>query len=155
MTRDDFEFSFVVHGPPCSKKRGKGALLHPFRGKGKPQYCPICKRKLLAVVINSSTAERWQRKAVAELESQWKFEPIPKTIPINARIVSYLPTARLIDADNLYAGPGDALQEAGILEDDCSIVSHDGSRRLIDRKNPRAEITLTPATIVEKVKVTG
>jgi len=145
MTRDDFSFHFVVYGRPCSQKNSKGAVIHKAQ-PGKPaQRCPACGSRIVATVINSKRAVQWRRLALEQLTAQWKYEAIPKSIPINAAIVSYLPTARLIDADNLYAGPGDALQEAGILEDDCSIVSHDGSRRRIDRKKPRVEITLTPA----------
>jgi hypothetical protein len=36
------------------------------------------------------------------------------------------------------------MQAAGVLVDDFQIASHDGSRRYLDRQNPRVEITLTP-----------
>lgn len=40
----------------------------------------------------------------------------------------------------------DALVAAGVLADDNSqiIVSHDGSRVLYDKDNPRTEVTISP-----------
>lgn len=36
----------------------------------------------------------------------------------------------LADQSNLYEMPQDCLQKAGIIEDDCQVAHHDGSRRL-------------------------
>ena len=48
---------------------------------------------------------------------------------------------------NLLAAVDDLLVEAGIIADDNSkiVVSHDGSRVLYDKENPRTEITITRA----------
>ena len=91
----------------------------------------------------SPRAAAWMKTAILQLESQWRYVAIPKRFELNAMIVSYLPTRALTDADNLLGGPGDALETAGILEDDSCICSHDGSRRRYDPKRPRVEITLT------------
>lgn len=37
---------------------------------------------------------------------------------------------KLGDLSNLYQLPEDCLQAAGVIEDDCQIQSHDGSRKL-------------------------
>lgn len=37
---------------------------------------------------------------------------------------------KLNDQSNLYELPQDILKKAGIIEDDCQVCSHDGSRRL-------------------------
>jgi Holliday junction resolvase RusA-like endonuclease len=88
----------------------------------------------------------WEESAVIQLRRQWGRQPaIPKDLEVNAAFLLYMETHRKTDTSNLYQGPEDALQRAKILEDDCCIVSHDGSRRLYDKDNPRVEITLTIA----------
>lgn len=100
----------------------------------------------------------WAQYAVAELRRQWCATfggPIPKSIPLNFAVRSYLPTKRLTDMSNLYQGPEDVMQvcqpkckpgckvHAGVIEDDSAIEAHNGSARLYDKDNPRVEITLT------------
>lgn len=107
----------------------------------------------------TTEAKHWAKAAAAQLRRQWESvfrEPLPKHVELNAAIVSYLPERRLIDASNLYQGPEDVLQvhqpkckprcklHASILEDDSAIRTHCGSDRLLDRRHPRVEITLTP-----------
>ena len=49
------------------------------------------------------------------------------------------------DLGNLINGTHDILQKAGIYKNDKAIVSVDGSRIVgLSKKNPRAEITITP-----------
>ena len=48
------------------------------------------------------------------------------------------------DLSNYYEGPQDALERAGVIEDDRLIRSHDGSRILQDKENPRVDIILWP-----------
>jgi Holliday junction resolvase RusA-like endonuclease len=48
------------------------------------------------------------------------------------------------DLDNFEHAIGDALQKAGVIKNDNQIESWDGSRKLIDRINPRVEIEITP-----------
>jgi Holliday junction resolvase RusA-like endonuclease len=104
-------------------------------------------------VLPSEKAVKWMDSAVKQLREQWDRPPIAKNCELNAAIVSYLPNRRLIDADNLYGGPGDALQRAGILGDDCCIRTHDGSDRRYDKHNPRVVITLTPCERVDVQEV--
>lgn len=54
-----------------------------------------------------------------------------------------LRSKKLPDQSNLYQGPEDALQAAGIIKDDGQIMSHDGSRRLPGDSNI-LEITIYP-----------
>jgi Holliday junction resolvase RusA-like endonuclease len=131
-----FPVRLTVLGPPCVWKNQRRVVTKPFV-KSHP----------------SKKAAAWMKSAIGQLERQWIYKPIPKLWQLNAKILSYLPTPRLneegdihgwlADADNLYGGPGDALESAGILEDDVCIESHDGSRRLYDKENPRVEMTLT------------
>ena len=68
--------------------------------------------------------------------------------PVNMRCVYYMATRRKVDLVNLIEATCDILVDAGVLADDDSkiVVSHDGSRVLIDRDHPRAEITITEIT---------
>ena len=55
---------------------------------------------------------------------------------------------RKVDLTNLLEAADDALVTAGVLADDNSkiVVSHDGSRVLLDRDKPRTEIYITEAS---------
>ena len=54
---------------------------------------------------------------------------------------------RRVDLSNLLESTCDILTHYGVLQDDNSriVASHDGSRVLLDRKNPRAEIYIEEA----------
>jgi len=68
-------------------------------------------------------------------------QPLPITVPVNARALFYRKTLTG-DACNFYQALADALQEGGIVKDDKLIVSWDGSRLLKDSKNPRVIVSL-------------
>lgn len=65
--------------------------------------------------------------------------------PVNVEAKYYMQTLRRVDLVNLLEATMDILVKYGCLKDDDSkiVVSHDGSRVLLDRKNPRVEITIT------------
>ena len=65
--------------------------------------------------------------------------------PVNIRCLYYMPDRRRVDLLNLLEATDDILVKAGVLGDDCStiVAAHDGSRVLLDRKNPRVEIEIT------------
>lgn len=62
--------------------------------------------------------------------------------PINLKVLYYMPTRHRVDLVNLLEATCDILVDAGVLADDNSkiVVSHDGSRVLYDKDNPRTEI---------------
>lgn len=64
--------------------------------------------------------------------------------PQNVKCVYYMKTHRRVDLVNLLEATCDILVHYGVLEDDNSkiVVSHDGSRVLYDKENPRAEIEI-------------
>jgi len=148
----DFEFRLTIVGRPFVLKNSKQVAvrsLRPAKGHHGPR-CPRCRTQLAAIptVLPSKPAGKYLEAAVEQLEALWMPEfktPIPESIQLNAAIVTYRATAAKNDASNLYELPQDAMQHAGILADDFQIATHDGSRRLLDRKNPRVVITLTPA----------
>lgn len=59
--------------------------------------------------------------------------------PVEVKCLFYMPTRRRVDLTNLLESIDDVLVRAGGLKDDHSgiIVSHDGSRVLYDKDNPR------------------
>lgn len=65
--------------------------------------------------------------------------------PVNVKCLFYMPTRRRCDLVNLLGSIDDVLVKYGVLADDNSniIVSHDGSRVLYDKANPRTEVTIT------------
>lgn len=65
----------------------------------------------------------------------------------NLCCVYYMPTRHRVDLVNLLEATCDILVKAGVIKDDNSeiIVSHDGSRVLYDRGNPRVEILISEA----------
>ena len=68
--------------------------------------------------------------------------------PVNVKAVFYRSTAHRVDKVNLEEALHDILVKAGVLSDDSAIspsvvVSTDGSRVYLDRKNPRSEVEIT------------
>lgn len=55
-----------------------------------------------------------------------------------------MPTKRRVDLTNLLEAIDDVLVKYGVLKDDNSeiITSHDGSRVLYDKNNPRTEVVI-------------
>ena len=66
----------------------------------------------------------------------------PINIPVNVKVLYYMPTRRRVDLVNLLEATDDILVHYKVLEDDNSniIVSHDGSRVYYDKENPRCHI---------------
>ena len=68
--------------------------------------------------------------------------------PVNIKAVFYRSTAHRVDKVNLEEALHDILVKAGVLADDSAIsptvvVSTDGSRVYLDRKNPRTQVEIT------------
>lgn len=77
------------------------------------------------------------------------LHPLPEEpidYPVEVRCLFYMPTRRRVDLTNLLEGIDDVLVNASVLADDNSqiVVSHDGSRVLYDKENPRTEVEITP-----------
>jgi Holliday junction resolvase RusA-like endonuclease len=114
-------------------------------------------------VLPSKALEKWQETAVLQLQAQhgraardsrWHLgdKRQPCVVQVGARALFYRPVDGPGDLDNYAKALGDALQKAGILANDRLIRSWDGSRLLIDRRNPRVEITLTPIAHMEATR---
>lgn len=89
------------------------------------------------------------KKIGMEVEAVWHckkagvHEPIDH--PVEVKCLFYMPTKRRVDLTNLLEAVDDVLVKARVLLDDhCGIiVSHDGSRVLYDKENPRTEVCIT------------
>lgn len=66
----------------------------------------------------------------------------PRTTPTKVVVRVWFPDARKRDAGNLRKLVTDALQDAGVVVDDCLIHDERWIRAGIDRANPRADITV-------------
>ena len=120
-------------------------LTHKFTILGNP---PVKKNSMQITrqggLVPSAAYRAWIRGAVFQLRSQWKRLPMAVSIELHVKFTFYLGARQKPDLSNLYEAPQDAMEVAGIISNDYWIVSHDGSRRLRDSKNPRIEIELTP-----------
>ena len=70
-------------------------------------------------------------------------KPIQKAVSV--KCLFYIKSARKYDLTNLLEAVDDVMVKAGLLTDDNYkiIASHDGSRVLVDKDNPRTEVEVT------------
>jgi len=73
---------------------------------------------------------------------QLRWYALPKA-PMHVKALFYRGANRG-DLTGFKQAVGDALERSGTIVNDSIIESWDGSRKLIDRKNPRVEITIEP-----------
>ena len=112
---------------------------------------PITKKNHMRIMRNKKTrkpfimpSEQYQNY---EAEAVWhcKRARVQRPIyePVEVKCLFYMPTRRRVDLTNLLESIDDVLVRAGVLKDDHSgiIVSHDGSRVLYDKDNPRTRCT--------------
>ena len=66
--------------------------------------------------------------------------------PVNIRALFFIDRDGECDASNFYEALADMLVKYKVLADDnrLIVVSWDGSRVFVDRKNPRTEVTIEP-----------
>ena len=92
----------------------------------------------------SFVAPSAQYKAYEE-QSGWFVPAKNIDAPVNVKCLYFMETKRRVDLVNLLESTMDILVKYGCLKDDDSkiVQGHDGSRVLLDRENPRVEITIT------------
>lgn len=111
---------------------------------------PISKKNSQQIFINKATGKPFimPSKKYKEYEAAALWY-IPKKIfinaPCNIKCLFYMPTKRKVDLTNLLEAIDDIMVKAGLLADDnfTIIESHDGSRVLYDKDNPRTEVIIT------------
>ena len=112
---------------------------------------PITKKNHQRIVNNHKTGKPFiipSRQYEEYEESAAWFIPRPqKPIDqaVNVRCLFFLPTRRKGDLTNYLEAIDDVMVKYGLLKDDnyTIIQSHDGSRVLYDKDNPRTEILIT------------
>ena len=126
---------YVIPLEPRTKK-------NHLRIAGSGAKCKACGRYLRQYILQSKAHDDYKKQAMRYLNPRPE-EPI--TDQVQVTYLFYMKTRRVVDKSNLTAAADDMLVEAGILEDDNSriLVSHDGTRVLYDKDNPRTEITIT------------
>ena len=120
---------FTIPLVPITKKNSPRIIT--VQPKGKEPY-----QKLLP----SKAFERYEKDA------GWFIPHRGANLSHPCEVVElfYMPDERRVDLTNLEESLDDILVKYQLLQDDNSkiIVSHDGSRVLVDKKNPRTEVTI-------------
>lgn len=111
---------------------------------------PITKKNSMRIMHSSKTGKPFimpsQKYMDYEAEAVWYCigagVRCPIEEPVEVKCLFYMPTQRRVDLTNLLESIDDVLVKSGVLKDDHSgiIVSHDGSRVLYDKDNPRTEV---------------
>ena len=129
------ELRYTIPLDPRTKKNSQ-----MIAGAG--SRCPYCGKFQRQFIRQGKALTDYTVKAFGFLQEK---PETPINHPVAVRYLFYMATRRKVDLLNLQAAADDLLVEAGILEDDNSgiVKSHDGSRVLYDKKNPRTEILIT------------
>lgn len=123
--------SFTIPLVPVSKKNSQQIMLN--RKTGKP------------FIMQSAKYKEYEQNAM------WFIPKLEKPIdyPVTVKCLFYMPTRRVCDLTNMLESADDVMVKAGILKDDNYkiVESHDGSRVLYDKNNPRTEVIITKIEI--------
>lgn len=132
---DDEVYTYTIVGTPVSQKNSKTI---------------VCRGRIPRMITNKNVRE-WKESAITQLKEQMELSGavvIPKGVELEVRIVSYMAKGQAIDADNLAAGPLDAMEKAGIYLNDYWVRCVISDRRK-DVNFPRVNIE------IRKYKETG
>lgn len=141
------EVTYIITGDPRTKKNSPQILYKGAR-------CPACKKGKIPFVMPSAAFKKYEARALTDLRPR---PPKPIECPVNVKCLYYMQTLRDVDLGNLLAATCDILVDAHILKDDKSriVASHDGSRVLYDKLNPRCEITITRVPVDKQLTMFG
>lgn len=115
----------ILNGDPRTKKNSQRIVV-----QGKRRF-----------IMPSAQYQKYENACLWQLKGKrWQLAG-----PLNLRCVYFMATRRKVDLCNLLEANCDILVKAGVIVDDNSsvVASHDGSRVLYDKTNPRVEITIT------------
>lgn len=126
---------YVIKGDPRTKKNSPRIF---YRGN----ICPLCKKGQTPFVAPSKAYKQYEQTALWQLMPKPK-QPIKRAVTV--KCLFYMKTKRKVDLNNLLEAVCDILVAGNVLADDNSqiVASHNGSRVMYDKKNPRVEITIT------------
>ena len=117
---------------------------------------PVTKKNSQRILVNSKTKKPFVAPSAAyekyKRSAKWTCAACRMnnlkngtiTSPVNIECLFYMGTRRAVDLTNLLEAVDDILVHYGVIADDNAkiVVSHDGSRVLYDKENPRVEITI-------------
>lgn len=117
----------VIYGNPATKKNSM--QIYKNSRTGRP------------FLTQSKRYKDYARDCAMQITGKYK-QAID--YPINLKCVYYRQTKHRVDLTNLLAATCDILTDCGVIADDNYKVvrSHDGSRVLFDKDNPRVEIEI-------------
>ena len=95
------------------------------------------------IIAPSKACLEWENLAILQLMHQMNYQGLETiTKPVHCKILVYRATKIKADRLNLYQSVEDALERAGVIENDFLIESHDGSRVYygVKAEDARAEI---------------
>ena len=124
----DYVWTFTIEGKPISQKNAKRVGM----AKGR------------AYIYTPADVKAWHKSALAQLTEQWAtgdYPEIPPKTEMEVRIISYLAKGQSIAVDNLASAPMDAMQKAGIYQNDYWVRCLISSRKK-DWVTPRVEIEI-------------
>lgn len=134
---------YVINGPPRTKKNSSNIAHNRATGA--------------RFIAPDPVKAAWERMAVDTLKTQLqptttvirKIKGRPVEVPVQftgpVRVTAlFYREKNLGDTCGFYQALGDALEKSGVLANDRQIEDWDGSRRCIDRANPRVEVEVTP-----------
>ena len=113
---------------------------------------PVTKKNSSQILKNPKTgrffvapSKQYQRY---EKECRWflgRYSKLHINYKVNVQCLFYMKTKHIVDLTNLLESIDDVLVKYGILADDNSniVASHDGSRVLHDKNNPRTEVYIS------------
>lgn len=114
----------TLYGKPITKKNSSRIITKPF-----PKLLP------------SKQFESYEKSCLKQIQTSMRKKIDSK---MNLKCIYYMPTRHRVDLTNLLNATCDILVDAEVLKDDNSniVCSHDGSRVLYDKENPRVEIEM-------------
>lgn len=114
----------IIKGKPITKKNSQRIITKPF-----PR------------IIQSKAYIDYEKLAIMQIKANQRLEIENK---INLKCIYYMPTKHRVDLTNLLNATCDILVKAKVIKDDNAniVASHDGSRVLFDKLDPRVEIEI-------------
>ena len=115
---------FTIPGRPATKKTSQRAFMRNGR----------------QVVLPSKLSEAWERMAAMTISAEHGGEHCTGLVWVRASF--FLADLRIGDLHAYEQSLADAIERSGLIDNDKQIASWDGSRRYLDRKNPRVEFEI-------------
>lgn len=135
---------FIIKGNPIVKKNSRPVHMHgkiPFIGKSKrlKEYEEVAYAELLKQMLDyrKTAYTITQDPDLCDLFPLFDAEE-----PFYVRYWFYRGDKRRCDCSNLVEAPQDALQQAGVIEND-NLIAEFRASKAYDKENPRVEIIIS------------